>query len=189
MVIITERGSDGASSNEDIEIFAICFFPHYCKFPFNIFHFDTFGDYEFGERGVRRASAAPRGFAKSTIKVLIKPIHDICYKLEKFLVVLSNTESQSSQKLKDISAELLTNEAIILAYGRLIPGRKVNATDFICVNGDWSCRLLAMGMGTEMRGIRYRDARPSKIILDDIEHSTRVESEMLRDEDKRWCIR
>lgn len=171
---------------EDIEVFAICFFPHYCKYPFNIFHFDTFRDYKFNERGVRRSSAAPRGFAKSTIKVLIKPIHDVCYKLEKFLVILSNTESQSAQKLKDIASEFLTNEAINLVYGRLIPTRKVNATDFIAVNGSWSCRLLAMGMGTEMRGIRYRDARPSKIILDDIEHSTEVENELLRDKVEQW---
>lgn len=171
---------------EDIEAFAVCFFPHYCKFPFNVFHFDTFRNYKFGERGVRRADAAPRGFAKSTIKVLIKPVHDVCYKLEKFLVILSYNEAQSTQKLKDISSEFLTNEAIHLVYGRFIQGRKVNATDFVATNGDHSCRLLALGSGTEMRGIRYRDARPSKIILDDIEHSTEVENEMLRDKVEAW---
>lgn len=171
---------------EDIEVFAICFFPHYCKYPFNVFHFDSFRNYKFGERGIRRADAAPRGFAKSTIKVLIKPIHDLCYKLEKFIVILSNTEAQSAQKLKDISSELIVNKAIHIVYGRLIPGRKVNATDFIASHEDWSCRLLAMGMGTEMRGIRYRDSRPSKIILDDIEHSTEVENEMLRDKTEQW---
>lgn len=170
----------------DIEAFAIIFFPHYCKYPFNIFHYDTFGNYTFGERGVRDASAAPRGFAKSTIKVLIKPIHDVCYKLEKFIVILSNTESQSASKLKDISSEFITNENLINCYGRFIHTRKVNATDFIASNGNYSCRLLAMGMGTEMRGIRYRDARPSKIILDDIEHSTEVENELLRDKAEAW---
>jgi predicted phage terminase large subunit-like protein len=173
---------------EDIEIFAVCFFPHYCKFPFNVFHFDTFRNYEFGERGIRRADAAPRGFAKSTIKVLIKPIHDHCYKLEKFIVILSYNEAQSAQKLKDISSEFLTNEALRTVYGRFLQGRKVNATDFVASNGDHSCRFLALGSGTEMRGIRYRDARPSKIILDDIEHSTEVENELLRDKVEAWYM-
>lgn len=170
----------------DLETFAICFFPHYCKYPFNAFHYDTFGAYKFGERGVRRSSAAPRGFAKSTIKVLIKPIHDVVYKLEKFIVILSNTESQSVQKLKDIQAEFLTNESLIACYGRFIHSRKVGSTDFIANSGSYSCRLLAMGSGTEMRGIRYRDARPSKIILDDVEHSTEVENELLRDKMEAW---
>lgn len=173
---------------EDIEIFAICFFPHYCKYPFNVFHFDTFRNYDFGERGVRRADAAPRGFAKSTIKVLIKPIHDLCYKLEKFIVILSYNEAQSAQKLKDISSELITNEMLHTFYGRLIQGRKVNATDFVASHPDFSCRLLALGSGTEMRGIRYRDSRPSKIILDDIEHSTEVENELLRDKVEAWYM-
>ncbi len=170
----------------DIEAFACIFFPHYCGFPFNAFHYDTFRDYEFGERGVRRSSAAPRGFAKSTVKVPFKPIHDLCYQLEKFIVILSNTEAQSTQKLKDIQAELITNELLITVYGRLISGGKVGSTDFVAQSGSYSCRLLAMGSGTEMRGIRYRDSRPSKIILDDIEHSTAVENEMLRDKMEMW---
>jgi predicted phage terminase large subunit-like protein len=37
-----------------------------------------------------------------------------------------------------------------------------------------------------MRGIRYREVRPTKIILDDVEHSEEVESEMLRDKLKAW---
>ncbi len=170
----------------DIEFFAKTFFPHYCKFPFNVFHKDTFRDYKLYERNVRRASAAPRGYAKSTLKVLIKPIHDICYKLEKFIVILSNTEAQSVSKLKDIQAELIDNELLTSFYGRLIQSRKVGSTDFIATNGNHSCRLLAMGSGTEMRGIRYRDVRPTKIILDDIEHSTEVENEMLRDKMQDW---
>lgn len=170
----------------DIETFALIFFPHYCTDEFNLFHRDTFGDYNFGERNIRRSSAAPRGYAKSTLKVLIKPIHDVCYKLEEFIVILSNTEIQSVQKLKDIQAELIANELLINIFGRFIPNRKVGSTDFIAWNGLWSCRLLAMGSGTEMRGIRYRHVRPTKIILDDIEHSTEVENELLRDKVQYW---
>lgn len=170
----------------DLEAFASIFFPHYCKYPFNSFHYDTFLASRLGERGYRKADAAPRGNAKSTIKVLIKPIHDICYKLEKFIVCISNTEDQAVSKLKDIQAELVDNEMLIDIYGRFIRTRKIGVQDFVAHNGDHSCRLLALGSGTEMRGIRFGESRPSKIILDDVEHSEEVESEHLRDKLKAW---
>jgi predicted phage terminase large subunit-like protein len=165
----------------DLALFARYFFPHYCEKPFNLFHKDTFKDYEFEERGVRRVSSAPRGYAKSTIKALIKPIHDLCYKLERFVVVVSNTEAQAVSKLKDIQAELLENDRLVRVYGNLLPSRKAGATDFIASNGDWKIRFLALGSKTEARGIRFGHSRPSKIICDDIEHSTEVENEVVRD--------
>lgn len=170
----------------DIQLFAQTFFPHYCIHPFNQFHYDTFEDYSFGETCIRRASSAPRGYAKSTIKVLIKPIHDILYKLERFIVIVSNTEAQSSQKLKDISAEFITNNDIIDFYGKMLPSKKVGSTDFITDNKGFQTRFLALGSSTEARGIRFREARPSKIICDDVEHSTEVESEQLREKMQEW---
>lgn len=171
---------------DDVELFAKIFFPHYCKFPFNQFHRDTFADYKFGERDVRRASSAPRGFAKSTIKALIKPIHDVCYGLEKFIVIISNTEDQAVQKLKDIQTELTTNDFLIGVYGRFIKSKKIGTTDFVCNGPAFKIRLLALGSGTEMRGIRFGDVRPTKIILDDVEHSEEVESENLRHKMLDW---
>lgn len=170
----------------DLEAFSAIFFPHYCKYPFNTFHYDTFGSEKFGQRGYRKANAAPRGNAKSTIKVLIKPIHDVCYKLEKFIVCISNTEDQAVSKLKDIQGEFYDNEMLIDIYGRFLHSRKVGVQDFVARNGSHSCRFLAVGSGTEMRGIRNRESRPTKIICDDVEHSEEVESEILRDKFKSW---
>jgi predicted phage terminase large subunit-like protein len=170
----------------DLEAFAVIFFPHYCKYAFNTFHTDTFKQYKFGERAIRRVSAAPRGFAKSTLKVLIKPVHDLCYKLEKFVVIISNTSPQAEQKVKDIQTEFITNDLLLAIYGEFIPSRKVGSTDFVGINGEHKCRFLALGSGTEMRGIRFGDVRPTKIILDDVEHSEEVENEMLRDKLLGW---
>jgi predicted phage terminase large subunit-like protein len=170
----------------DIHLFSQIFFPHYCTFPFNLFHYDTFKDYKYGERAVRRASAAPRGFAKSTIKALIKPIHDVVYRLEKFIVIVSNTEPQASQKAKDISTEFLTNNTLKDFYGSWLSGRKVGATDFILNQDDFSCRIYAVGSKTEIRGIRFGEARPSKIVCDDVEHSTEVENEAIREKYEDW---
>lgn len=165
----------------DIKLFAKYYFAHYCSAPFNIFHEDSFRDYKFQERGVRRAGAAPRGSAKSTIKAFIKPIHDVCYELEKFIVIISNTEPQAKQKLKDIRAEFLANDRLIRDYGNMLPSGRAGETDFVAHHGNHACRFLALGSKTEIRGIRFGDARPSKIILDDFEHSQEVENEAIRE--------
>lgn len=170
----------------DVYAFTAIFFSHYCRYEFNRFHTDAFRNYKYGERNIRRADAAPRGFAKSTIKALVKPIHDVCYKLEKFIVIISNTEQQTVQKLRDIQSEFIGNDLLIRVFGRFIQGRKVGSTDFIAHNGDHKCRLLALGSGTEMRGIRFGDVRPTKIILDDVEHSEEVENEALREKMEHW---
>lgn len=171
---------------EDIETFSQVFFPHYCEYPFNRFHRDTFSDYKFGERNTRRAKAAPRGYAKSTTACFFKPIHDLCYKLESFIVIISNTEPQAIQKLKDIQQELIDNDFLHAVYGRFLKSKKVGSTDFIAYSGTHPVRFVALGAGTEMRGIRFGSVRPSKIILDDVEHSEKVESEMLRDKMLHW---
>jgi len=165
----------------NIELFAYNFFPHYCEFPFNSFHEDCFDAYELGERGIRRVDAAPRGYAKSTIKALIKPIHDVCYKLERFIVIASNTDSQSIQKLKDISTEFFENVHLVKIYGSFFKNKVVGSTDFIVCNGNHKVRFIAVGSKKEIRGARFGSARPSKIIIDDFEHSTEVENEEIRD--------
>jgi predicted phage terminase large subunit-like protein len=170
----------------DVELFSRIFFKHYCKHPFNEFHYDTFASYNFRERCIREAKCAPRGYAKSTIDALIKPIHDICYCLEKFIVIGSNTDSQSIQKLRDIKTELYTNDDLIQLYGNLLPTKRCADADFICDNNGFKIRMLAVGSKTEIRGIRFGESRPSKIVLDDIEHSTEVENEEIREKYERW---
>lgn len=170
----------------DVQYYADTFFSHYCQHPYNLFHFELFESYEYGERCVRRARCAPRGYAKSTISALIKPMHDICYCLERFIVIGSNTDAQSTQKLKDIKSELLTNSLLIRVFGNLLQTRKCADGDFITNNNGFKTRLLAIGSKTEIRGIRFGESRPSKIVLDDIEHSTEVENEEIRDKYERW---
>lgn len=174
----------------DIELFSITYFSHFCKYPFNRFHLDTFEDYKLGERGIKRADSAPRGFAKSTIKALIKAAHDTCYKLEKFTIIISNTKPQAVQKLKDLSSEFVDNEKLVAAYGPFFNSKNVGAEDFICSVGSgndrYEMRYLAVGSGTEIRGVRFREARPTKLICDDVEHSDRVEVEVQREKMENW---
>jgi predicted phage terminase large subunit-like protein len=170
----------------DEELFAFYYFPHYCQHPFNEFHRDHFATSNFMERAIRRARAAPRGYAKSTLKALIKPIHDVCYALEKYIVIISNTQDQANQKLRDIRSEVLTNAALAADYGIHFRTRKPGETQYTLYCGKHACMFTCYGAGVEIRGIRFGASRPTKIILDDSEHSEEVHNEALRKKDEDW---
>ena len=170
----------------DIQLFAELFFPHYCKHDFNAFHLDVFAYYSEPKRAGRYVRAAPRGYAKSTITALIKPIHDACYGLERFVVIVSNNQLQANAKLKDIRSEILFNNMLIDVYRVRFPRSVVGETEFTVHCGDNQTAFKAVGTGAQVRGIRVQEARPSKIICDDVEHSEEVENEELRSKYESW---
>lgn len=172
----------------DVELFAVYYFAHYCQYAFNEFHDEMFSSFGFMEAAIRRVRAAPRGYAKSTITALIKPIHDVCYGLEKYIVVISNTQDQSNQKLSDIRTEVLTNANLVNDYGIHFATRKPGETQYILYCGNYSCMFTSYGAGAEIRGIRYGASRPTKIILDDTEHSEEVHNEAIRKKYEDWYM-
>ena len=171
---------------KDVEGFADFFFGHYAKYDYNDFHRDCFEDYQTIERGVRSCDGAPRGYAKSTIKALIKPIHDICYGFEKYILFISATKPQAIQKLKDIRREIFNNDLLVDVYGIKFPNRRAGAESFEASSEAGDILLQAVGAGTEVRGIRYGEHRPTKIILDDAEDSEEVANEELREKVADW---
>lgn len=170
----------------DLELFAAYYFPHYCEFKFNEFHNDLFSSINFLERSTRRARAAPRGYAKSTITALIKPIHDVCYGLEKYIVVVSSNQDQANQKLRDIRTEILTNTDLANDYGIHFRTKNPGETQYIVYCGAHSCMFASYGSRVEVRGIRYGASRPTKIVADDCEDSDEVLNEALRKKDEDW---
>jgi predicted phage terminase large subunit-like protein len=172
----------------DVELFSISYFPHYCRHPFNEFHRDYFKSIQPFERRVRRADGAPRGYAKSTHKALIKVIHDIVYGLENFILIFSNTEDQATGKLKDIRRELLTNEDLIRDFGATFVGSRPAETSFIVECRGHQTMLASYGSGAEVRGIRFGAHRPSKIVCDDVEHSEEVFNEEIRRKYEDWFM-
>jgi predicted phage terminase large subunit-like protein len=162
------------------------FFPHYATRSFNQFHVDFFENTKYGERSFRRASAAPRGSAKSTLATLVKPIHDVCYGLEQFIIIISNTAPLADQKLKDIRAEILSNDLLADVYGVNFPRKNPGETQFIINSDEGSCMFMAFGRGAQVRGVRYGAYRPSKIVCDDVEHSEEVYNERIRHKTENW---
>lgn len=170
----------------DLELFAATFFPHYCTREFNAFHHDFFASAKFDEREIRRVRAAPRGSAKSTLATLIKPIHDVCYGLEKFILVISSTTPLANKKLKDIRSEILANGYLRSVFGVRFPKKKVGESEFAAFSEAGRTYFVALGRGSEVRGIRINEARPTKVICDDIEHSDEVYNEKVRAKTENW---
>lgn len=170
----------------DVESFAAYYFSHYCQHDFNELHRDLFTNTSFAQRAIRRVRGAPRGYAKSTLEAFIKPIHDVCYGLESFILMVSNTQSQADQKLADIRTEILTNTELANDYGIHFKTKKPGTTKYILYRQNYACLFASVGAGAEVRGVRFGRYRPTKIICDDMEHSEEVNNEALRKKYSDW---
>lgn len=141
-------------------------------------------------RGRREVTVAPRGHAKTTFKALIKVIHAIVYGYEPFIVIVGHSEVEAINKLKDIRDELEFNQRLIDVYGLLKPvtgqsmGSKVWRTrEFITTN---NVKVIAKSRGSQFRGLKHGQHRPSLIILDDIESPEGVLTEEQRFKTRDW---
>lgn len=171
---------------KDFEFFCDFFFGHYAKYPYNRFHHDCFEDFAKDQVAVRQVDCAPRGYAKSVIKVLLRPLHDIAYGHQKYTLFIGATKPLALQKLKDIRREILTNDMFIDVFGVYFASKNVGTEMFEAHSPHGAVLLQAVGAGTEVRGIRHAEHRPTKIILDDVEDSEEVHNEEIRNKVADW---
>ena len=132
--------------------------------------------------GCRLALAAPRGHAKSTIMSLQNVLHAALYGYKKYILLVSDTESQATAFLDCIKAELEENEALIADFGPQ-KGKVWKSSVILLQNG---CRIDAVGSGQKLRGRRHGARRPDLIVLDDIENDQEVYSPEGRQKLERW---
>lgn len=124
------------------------------------------------EREAKIAIAAPRDSAKSTIVSLEYVIYCICYKLEDFIVIASSTSDQAVDFLSHVKKELECNQRLcrdfpeVCEIGEKPKPPRWTQKEIATRNG---VKVIALGTGQQIRGRRNRSARPSLIILDDIE--------------------
>lgn len=168
----------------DVERFALVFFSHWLRDPGSRMHQDFFRRYRqrAGQRGLREATAAPRGHAKTTIKAFIKTIHECVYGSESFIVVISSTQTLAEDKVKQIRDELDTNALLTAVFGPQ-RGPRWNQGDFITASG---VRVVAASPKTQVRGLLEQGRRPSKILLDDAEHAEHVLTQLQREKLWHW---
>lgn len=151
-------------AQHDMLYFAATYLPHYFYDGFAKFHYEMVRAAEIREKPVLIVSAG--GFGKSTVITLLNTLHAVCFATHHFVVLGSMTEDVAIQPVTLVKLELEENERIRADFGDLRGQYKWEDGDFVTSN---SVRVKARGAGQAFRGLRWRQYRPSLVILDDIE--------------------
>jgi len=165
----------------DFRNFRKYYFPHYNRLEDSSFHKDVslMLNEASSKRGTKLAIAAPRCSAKSTLVTLQYVIYCICYRVESFIVIISNTSDQAQGFLGDIKRELESNEKLMKDFpeacetGAKPAPPRWTQKEILTKNG---IKIIALGAEQQMRGRRNKEHRPSLIIMDDIEQDNSVQT-------------
>jgi len=171
--------------------FARFYFPHYmttrsCPFHEEICHLLM----EISEKhnDGRIAIAAPRGHAKSTVVSFFYVMWSICYEKEKFILILSATSKQAQTLLADISKALETNAKLLDDFADVLVEKsgvksKWTQDEIITQNG---IKVMALGSGQDLRGLKKYQDRPTLIILDDLDSAKNTYNAPAREKIMNW---
>ena len=196
------KGEDGirrALAAMDLAYFGRAYLPHYFSRPSPQFHaeLDTLwrdgvlkGIVPIGDNaklvdaqdGCRRATAAPRGHAKSTNLTFKGSLHAALYRYKRYIIILSDTSDQANGFLSAIKDELEDNGAIREDFGDLTGG-VWRENVIITAQG---VRIDAIGAGQKIRGRKHKNWRPDLMVLDDIENDENVRTVEQRKKLENW---
>ena len=166
--------------NNDVELFGKFFFPHYVKNEVPEFHKDIYSVYE--DTSIKKiAIGAPRGHAKSTITDLVYLAWVVCTQKAHFVLLISDTYSQSVLFLDAVKGELESNEKLKAFYGHL-SSKKWSEGEIVAND----VMVKSLGAGMKVRGLKFREFRPDLIICDDLENDEAVENKDRREKFERW---
>ena len=139
------------------------------------------------------AIAAPRGHAKSTAITFGYGLSTLLFRERKFMLVVSDTESQASSFLGMFRNELQENKDLIdlfdlkLDEKGLVKFVKDSETDIIVeMNDGHRFRVLAKGSEQKLRGLIWNGSRPDIILGDDMENDELVMNKERREKFKKW---
>lgn len=140
------------------------------------------------------AIAAPRGHAKSTAITFGYGLATLLFRERKFMLLVSDTESQASMFLGMFKQELTENNTLIDLFGikRNEKGQvdfkeKGRETDVIVEFTDGhKCRIIAKGAEQNLRGLIWNGSRPDIILCDDMENDELVMNKDRRKKMSNW---
>ena len=131
---------------------------------------------------------APRGHAKSTLASFLLPIWSMLLDRKHFMLLISNTHAQAVKFLQAIKYEWETNTALMSLVPAIRPNReKWSDSDIeLFRDGQLSYKLLALGSGHQLRGLKFLHWRTHLIVLDDTEDDEMVRSDLRRLSHQEW---
>lgn len=169
----------------DLGLFARYCFPDVAYRPFNAFHREVLNRPKVAHtertRTARRALAAPRGIAKSTI-TKIDAAHDIVYGLEAFLVALSATRPDAFSWSRTLRAWFgAEGSPLWELYGPfIVTGAQESFS--VQVGAGRPIDVVSRSFGGTVRGLNEGGSRPTRVIVDDGEDRHKVGNPRIRAE-------
>ncbi|MEK3887266.1 phage terminase large subunit [Bacillus sp. FSL K6-3431] len=147
---------------------------------FHIEMTDIIDDVSAVNTNAKIAVAAPRSHAKSTWFTKDFPIHQVVYRLRKYIIIISETPDVATANMEWIRNQLKFNHKLREDFGPLLsPKDQSNITDnsvaFIAWHADVDSGkrqltlVQAVSTGQALRGRNWNGSRPDLIICDDLE--------------------
>ena len=165
--------------------FFTIYLPHYIHYPFAPFHQEMFDLTEDIELSLATLVAF-RGSGKSTLMTLSYPIWSVIgVQNQKFVLIISQTQSQAKLHLANIKKELERNERLKADIGPFEEFSDEWGANSIVIS-NYNARITAASTEQSIRGIRHGEYRPDLIICDDIEDLQSVKTREGRDRTFNW---
>lgn len=133
----------------------------------------------------KKCIVAPRRHSKSTVVSLCYVLWCSLFQQKQYIVIISDTYTQSAMFLNAIKDEIETNETIKMLWGSL-KGAIWREDVIVLANG---VMIACKGADQPMRGLKYKNQRPDLIIGDDLENDEMIESMERRDALYRWIYK
>ncbi len=132
------------------------------------------------------AIAAPRGHAKSTAITHCYVLANVLFRARNFVIIVSYTEGQAIEFLRDIKKELMENDELATLF-KIDKFVKDTETDIIVEFDDGhQFRIMAKGSEQRVRGLKWDYKRPDLIVCDDIEDDELVMNQDRREKFRNW---
>ena len=165
--------------------FFTIYFHHYIGYSFAPFHQEMFG---ITEDDLLRLAVivAFRGSGKSTLMSLSYHIWAITGRQQKkFILIVSQTQTQARLHLANIKRELETNELLKNDIGPFQEiGDEWGSNTIVLSNFD--ARITIASTEQSVRGIRHGQYRPDLVICDDVEDLNSAKTREGRDKTANW---
>lgn len=142
-------------------------------------------------KGSRKiAIAAPRGIGKTSIARAVAMVA-ILFRLQNFIVYLSNSATSAEMQTENIKRDLLTNVNVRRMFGSIKDAiGNAKGIDETFSKSAWTaygdCFILPRGAGQQVRGLNWSNHRPGLVIIDDLEDKDEIRSEDNRKKLKSW---
>jgi predicted phage terminase large subunit-like protein len=187
---VWEPPAHARAAEHNIRVFIDMYLSAHFGAPFCEMHDDIFDQVNDPRPSKRVARIAPRKFGKTTIIALALPLWQLAFKKKWFILMVGESLPSAQANLMSIIEELEKNESLRSDFPHLAPaidrkGQFAKWTDHQLVFKS-GATILAKGMGSKMRGVKFRNLRPDLAILDDPESPETADTFHKRKKHKRW---